>query len=108
MKTGDMFGIGIYFADKFSKSFNYTSYSGSYYARGSQSKGYMAVFDVHIGKQYEVGRHSNSCYGLDARKLKQLGDYDSTWGKSGYSLLNNEYVVYLPQQCTISYLVELV
>lgn len=106
--TGSMFGIGIYFADKFSKSFNYTSYQGSYYAHGTQTKGFMAVFDVHIGKQYEVGRHSSSCYDLTAKKLAQLGDYDSVWGKSGYSLLNNEYIVYQPQQCTVAYLVELV
>jgi poly [ADP-ribose] polymerase len=106
--TGDMFGIGIYFADKFKKSMGYTSYHGSYWAGGRSDRGYMAVFDVHIGKQYEVGRHSHSCYDLSAEKLHRLGQFDSTWGKSGYSLVSNEYIVYSPQQCTVAYLVELV
>jgi len=106
--TGDMFGIGIYFADKFQKSLNYTSHHRSYYTGGNDNKGYLAVFDVNIGKQYKVSSHSYSCYDLSSRKLKQLGDYDSTWGQRGSSLLNNEYVVYSPSQCTVAYLVEVI
>jgi poly [ADP-ribose] polymerase len=106
--TGNMFGIGIYFADKFQKSLNYTSHHRSYYTGGNENRGYLAIFDVNIGKQYEVGRHSHSCYDLSSRKLKQLGNYDSTWGKSGPSLLNNEYVVYSSSQCTVAYLVEVI
>jgi len=105
--TGDMFGIGIYFADKFSKSFNYTGHRSAYWTRGTSSTVYMAIFEVHVGKQYEVGRHSSSCYGLSASKLQRLGNYDSTWGRSGRSLLNSEYIVYRPEQCTIAYLVEI-
>jgi poly [ADP-ribose] polymerase len=102
-----MFGTGIYFADLFAKAFNYTSYHGSYYAHGTQSRGYMAIFHVHIGKQYEVGRNTNRHYDLSADGLKRLGNYDSTWGKSGVSLINSEYVIYSPHQCTVAFLVEL-
>jgi len=104
--TGSMFGSGIYFADKFQKAFGYTSVRGSYWASGSARSGYMALFNVHTGKQYDVSRHNHSCYDLSAATLRRKGDYDSVWGKSGYSLYNNEFIVYSPDQCTIAYLVE--
>ena len=104
--TGDMFGLGIYFADKFQKSFGYTSARGSYHASGRSDTGYMAVFDVLIGNQYEVGRHRSDCYNLTAAKLDRMG-YDSVWGQTGYSLRNNEYIVYSPNQCTVAYLIQL-
>jgi poly [ADP-ribose] polymerase len=104
--TGAMFGLGIYFADLFDKSLNYTSYRGSYYAQGSQDTGFMALYEVQIGNQYEIGRHSNSYYDLNSASLEKRG-YDSVWGKSGYSLINNEYVIFLASQCTVTYLVQL-
>ena len=36
--TGKMFGQGIYFAPKSRKSFGYTSYDGSYWARGNSKR----------------------------------------------------------------------
>lgn len=104
--TGKMFGYGLYFADKFKKSLNYTSLRGSYWAKGSQNKGYLALFDVHVGKQLKIQKHKSWCYELNEKKLKAKGTYDSLYAKGGADLVNNEYIVYNHHQCTVRYLVE--
>ena len=52
--TGKMFGYGIYYAPKARKSLGYTSLTGSYWARGNSSSGFMALMDVAYGKPYDV------------------------------------------------------
>lgn len=104
--SGSMFGDGIYFADKAQKSIGYTSLRGSYWANGGDSKAFLALFDVHLGKQKEILHHSSSCYSLCDSVLKRDG-YDSVFAKGGADLRNNEFIVYKPAQCTISYLLEL-
>ena len=44
---------------------------------------------------------------MSASKLKQLGDYDSTYGKAGRSLINDEFIVYNAAQTDIKYLIKL-
>lgn len=104
--TGSMFGDGIYFADKAQKSIGYTSLSGSYWAKGGDSKAFLALFDVHLGKQKEILHHSSSCYSLCDKVLKQEG-FDSVFAKGGADLRNNEYIIYNGAQCTVSHLVEI-
>lgn len=104
--TGSMFGDGIYFADKYRKSAGYTSLSGSYWARGGSNRAFLALLDVHVGKQYPVTRHTSECYRFSRPMLQQKGGYDSVFAKGGYDLINNEYVVYDNSQCSIKYLVE--
>jgi poly [ADP-ribose] polymerase len=101
--TGSMFGDGIYFASEFDKSLGYTSINSSRWAGGNQNNAFLAIYEVHVGKQY-VTMHSD--YSLSWKTLQQKGGYDSTWGKKGSSLIRDEYIVYQPQQCTIRYLVE--
>lgn len=101
--TGSMFGDGIYFAREMDKSLGYTSIDGSRWAGGGKKFAFLALYNVHVGKQYIVDS-SNS--GLSARKLKEKGGYDSTWAKKGYSLRRDEFIVYNSDQCTIAYLVE--
>jgi len=104
--TGSMFGDGIYFADKAQKSIGYSSLRGSYWAGGSANKGYLALFDVHLGNQKEILHHNSSCYSLSKKVLGKDG-YDSVFAKGGADLRNNEFIVYDGAQCTIAYLVEL-
>lgn len=106
MVNGKMFGYGLYFADKFQKSLNYTSLRGSYWARGTQDRGFLALFDVHVGKQLKIKKHQDWCYELNEDNLKLQGPYDSLYAKGGADLVNNEYIVYKSAQCTIRYLVE--
>lgn len=101
--TGSMFGDGIYFASEFDKSLGYTSINSSRWAGGNSNVAFLALYRVHIGKQYVT---QNSDGSLCHSKLQKLGGYDSTHGKKGSWLARDEYIVYTPQQCTIEYLVE--
>ena len=102
--SGSMFGDGVYFADKARKSYGYTSGRGSYWARGNENEAFMALYNVHLGKQLVV---ESSDYSLSANKLKEKGDFDSTFAKAGRSLVNNEYIIYNKNQSTVQYLVQL-
>ncbi len=104
--NGSMFGDGIYFADKAQKSIGYSSLRGSYWTSGGSSKGYLALFSVHVGNQNHIKRHNSSCYSLNRNKLANQG-YDSVFAHGGADLRNNEYIVYDANQCTVSYLVEI-
>jgi poly [ADP-ribose] polymerase len=104
--TGSMFGDGCYFSNKSQKSIGYTSLKGSYWTGGSANKGYLALFDVSVGRQKEILNHTSSCYSL-CEKVLQKDNYDSVFAKGGADLRNNEYVIYNMQQCTISHLMEL-
>ena len=104
--TGSMFGDGIYFADKAQKSIGYTSLRGSYWANGGDNKAFLALFDVHLGKQKEILHHDSSCYKLSKKVLDNEG-FDSVFAKGGADLRNNEYIVYNAAQCTVSHLIEI-
>lgn len=105
--SGKMFGYGLYFADRFQKSLNYTSLLGSYWAGGSSNTAFLALYDVHVGEQLQVSRHESWCGQLTEMRLKKRNKkYDSVYAKKGISLLNNEYIVYNEAQCTVRYLVE--
>ncbi len=104
--TGSMFGDGIYFADKVQKSIGYTSLRGSYWAHGGDNKAFLALFDVHLGKQKEILHHDSSCYRLSKKVLDSEG-FDSVFAKGGADLRNNEYIVYNSAQCTVSHLIEI-
>ncbi|RIV18490.1 ADP-ribose polymerase [Fibrisoma montanum] len=106
--TGKMFGYGIYFADQFSKSLNYTSLHGSVWAKGTHQEGYLAIYEVHVGKQLVVNQHEHWHMQLDADRLKQIDpSYDSVYAQRGVSLLKNEFIVYNQAQCTIRYMVRI-
>ena len=110
--NGKMFGYGLYFADQCQKSLNYTSLRGSYWAGGNDRKAYLALYQVHLGKQLVYKKHDASCYDLNAKKLVRRRGfrqkrYDSVFAKGGVDLINNEYIVYRNTQCTVRYLVEL-
>jgi len=104
--TGSMFGDGIYFASKAQKSIGYSSLSGSYWAGGNDNKGYLALFDVHIGKQKNIYQHDSSCYNLSQSVLDK-NDEDCVFAHAGSSLYNDEIIVYESKRCTIAYIVEL-
>ncbi len=106
--TGKMFGYGIYFANEFSKSLNYSSVQGAYWTAGKNSEGYLAIFEVHTGNQWTISQHDSSHVHLNEIKLKKENkNYDSVYAKRGISLSNNEFIVYNEAQCTIKYIVKI-
>ncbi|MGM9507007.1 ADP-ribose polymerase [Larkinella sp. GY13] len=106
--TGKMFGYGIYFADQFSKSLNYTSLHGSVWANGKQKEGYLGIYEVHVGQAMKVTKHEPHYMQLDDDSLKRIhSKYDSVFAQRGASLLKNEFIVYNQAQCTIRYMVRI-
>ena len=104
VRTGAMFGQGLYFADRAGKSLGYTSLYGSYWASGASNVAYLALFEVYVGKAMHIKRHQYSHERLDYQKVRSSG-YDSVFAEGGYDLRNNEIIVYQESQCTIHYLV---
>lgn len=104
--TGSMWGDGCYFANKAQKSINYTSYQGSYYAKGSDSRAYLALFKVHVGNQAHFHNHTSKSYSLNEKELRKDG-FDSTYAHAGASIQNDEFIVYNIAQCTVQYIVEI-
>ena len=102
--SGSMFGDGIYFADKFQKSYGYTSGRNSYWARGNSNEAVLALYSVHVGEQKKIMKHNSDCYRLSHSVISKDG-YDSVFAQGGIDLVNNEYIVYQAQQCTVKYLV---
>lgn len=106
--TGKMFGYGIYYAPKARKSLGYTSLSGSYWARGNSSSGFMALMDVAYGKPYDVYSFDSKYYDFNYEKLQQVcKGANCLHAHEGRMLRNDEIIIYKEEQCTIRYLIEL-
>lgn len=110
--TGKMLGNGIYFATKAIKSVNYTSLRGSYWSGGNSSVGYLAVFAVAIDKNkaYNVttGSEISTCHGMTYKKLQQISPGSThVYAHKGSYLREDELCVYLEDQVTIRYIIEL-
>jgi poly [ADP-ribose] polymerase len=105
--TGKMFGYGLYFADQCRKSLNYTSLTGSFWTAGNDNKAFLAIYEVHTGKQLKIEEYQDWCASLTYENLKkQNSQADSLFAKGGIDLFNNEFIIYKENQCTIRYLVE--
>lgn len=102
--SGSMFGNSIYMADKFQKSYGYTSGRNSYWANGNSNEAILALYNVHVGEQKHIYKHDSSCYSLNYEKISKEG-FDSVFAHGGADLRNNEYMIYQSEQCTIKYLI---
>lgn len=106
--TGKMFGIGTYFAPKAQKSLGYTSLSGSYWTKGNDNSGFMALMEVAYGKPYDVYSFDSKYYDFNYAKLQNACvGANCLHAHAGSMLRNDEIVIYKEEQCTIRYLVEL-
>jgi len=106
--TGSMFGDAIYFANRARKSLGYTSLKGSCWASGSSAVGYLAIFEVNTGKEWQLlknQRYQSWMSRIDTARVKREG-YDTVFAKGGVDLKNDEYVIYDSTRCTIRYLIE--
>jgi poly [ADP-ribose] polymerase len=105
--TGAMFGYGIYGANKAQKSIGYTSLHGSYWVGGNSKKAFLGIFSFHLGNMFCTNRHEGWMGSLDYDKLRRRGAYDSFYAQAGYSLRNDEFIVYNPEQVDIWGIVEI-
>ncbi len=101
--TGKMFGQGLYFAPKFHKAEGYTNMNG-YWTGLHQKKGYLALFEVAMGRSYEPTHALGSSFtGKDlAHGCSSVWAYPSKTG-----LYNEECIVYNAGQCNMVALVEI-
>ncbi|MCU0492919.1 MAG: WGR domain-containing protein [Chloroflexaceae bacterium] len=96
--NGRMFGHGIYFANKATKSTNYCSSSTR------RAPHFLFLAEVAVGRQY-VAKDAMP----DQRKAPML--HDSVWGKAGHTgawagkLQFDEFIIYNNAQQTLKYLV---
>lgn len=105
--TGKMYGHGIYFAPSAKKSLGYTSLSGSYWARGNDSKGYMLIFETAYGTPKVVYDYGYTLGSLTHENFKShFPNYDCLHAKAGKVLRNDEIIFYDEHQMTLRYIVE--
>lgn len=101
--TGKMFGNGLYFAPKAHKSLGYSDVRGAYWTHGTFSVGYMALYEVAMGRSYKPAHSLPSNFSFSDLKHS----CQSVWAypqKAG--LMNEECIIYHEEQCNIRYLCE--
>lgn len=91
--AGKMFGNGVYGAINSTKSLGYTY--GRWGQGGVGDSGWLFICDFAMGRIYST---QSSC--------DKPSGYDSVWAKAGYSLANDELIVYRNPQVNIKYLLE--
>lgn len=107
IKSGAMFGRGIYFADKADKSMGYTSIRDSRHAAGKSDKGYLAIYEVATGHEYDVKIWKSSMTDLNESSfIREHKDCNSLHAYAGVNLINDEYIVYNENACRIKYFLE--
>ena len=98
--TGAMYGSGTYWAQNSTKSINYTSIRTSYWAKGSDDRGFLFLGDCVLGNQHIANR----AYQYN---LKNIAPCHSVWAKSGKSgIINDEFMLYRTDQHHLRYLLE--
>lgn len=100
--TGDMYGKGIYFAPSSMKSWNYTSYRGTTWAKGSEDIAYMGLYATAYGTPKDVDTWDR---GEDYIRLVKDAGADCLHAHKGY-LKNDEIVFYDENAVLLNYIVE--
>lgn len=99
--TGKMFGNGIYFANSSLKSWNYTSYRGSYWAKGNDDLGIMGLYATAYGTPLDV----DSPRGYTQSYLNSVNK-NCVHAHAGTYLRNDEIIYYTEDAMTLNYIVE--
>ena len=97
--TGKMFGNGIYFAPKASKSWNYTSYHNTYWAKGNSSTAFMGLYATAYGIPLD-------CTCSHHYTKSELGDKNCVHAHAGSQLRNDEIIFYDEAAVLLQYVVE--
>lgn len=100
--TGKMFGNGIYFAPSPDKSWNYTSFHGTTWARGRSNTGYMGLYAVAYGEPEDIQSWEVTDY---EAMVKRKGK-NCLHAHKGASLRADEIVFYDEDAVVLNYIVE--
>jgi poly [ADP-ribose] polymerase 2/3/4 len=105
--TGKLYDNGIYFADVADKALGYID-GGRWNSTGGKTDNWMAVYEVHLGKQATSDDLPNAYVKL--HDWVPDNGYDSYFARktkdSRYNLYRNEFIVYKESKCTIKYLIQ--
>lgn len=106
--NGKMFGMGLYQAPLARKSIGYTSVSGSYWASGNSTSGFMIIFETAYGAPFHVYNY-NYDYGKMNEELLQKYQKGANClhAHAGASLRNDEVIFYNETAVNMKYLVEI-
>lgn len=99
--TGKMFGQGIYFAPSSMKSWNYTSFRGTSWARGNSDTAFMGLYATAYGKPHDV----TCSQSFTQRQLESMGK-NCVHAHAGSQLLNDEIIYYSESAMVLNYIVE--
>lgn len=99
--TGKMFGNGIYFAPSCEKSWKYTSYRGSYWARGNSDTAFMGLYATAYGNPYDC----NCAHHYTEAEIK-LKNCNCVHAHAGPQLMNDEVIFYNESAILLNYIVE--
>ena len=99
--TGKMLGNGIYFAPSSMKSWNYTSYHNTYWARGNSDTAFMGLYACAYGKPLDVT--GPGTYTQDIINSKGC---NCVHAHAGNYLRNDEIVFYDEAAMLLNYIVE--
>ena len=95
--------LSLYFAPSSKKSWNYTSYRGTYWAKGNDDVAFMGLYAVAYGKPLDVHTHSIT---TDYKAMTLNGGYDCLHAHKGSALLNDEIIFYDEAAMVLNYIVE--
>ena len=101
--TGKMFGQGVYFAPSSMKSWNYTSYRGTSWAKGTDDCAFMGLFAVAYGEAYDTDTWSGR---TDYKELVADAGKNCLHAHAESALLNDEIVFYDEAAMVLNYIVE--
>lgn len=101
--TGKMFGTGVYFAPSSMKSWNYTSYHGTSWAKGSEDVAFMGLYATAYGTAKDVDTWSSR---TDYKKLMEDAKANCLHAHKGVSLQNDEIIFYHEDAMLLNYIVE--
>jgi len=99
--TGKMFGKGIYFAPSSKKSWNYTSYRGTYWANGSSDTAYMGLYATAYGVPEDV-----YCAGDYTQDYLLKIHRNCIHAHAGRQLRNDEIIFYDEAAVCLNYIVK--
>lgn len=101
--TGKMFSDGIYFAPSSMKSWGYTSYRGTSWAKGTSDCAFMGLYATAYGTPWNVDTWSEN---VNYRTETLAKGADCLHAHAGSSLRNDEIVFYDEDATVLNYIVE--
>lgn len=104
IRTGSMYGTGIYTADLARKSLGYTSLGESVWNHESSRTGFLFLNKVLYKNPKHVYTWTSECGRFNKRNI---GNHDAVFAHKGTSIRNNEYIVYDESQILAHTLIRL-